>query len=89
MEKTRNTGGNQMPAESKDQMTAARIALGAKRGRVNAKDLQGASKSMYDSMSMEQLEHYAHPPKKKNISKQKGNPGGHGTRERGHSSGWF
>lgn len=48
-----------MPATSKAQQKAAGAALAAKRGEVKVKDLQGASKSMYDSMSEEELEDLA------------------------------
>lgn len=48
-----------MPARSKAQQRAAGAALSAKRGETSVKDLQGASKDMYDSMSEEQLEEFA------------------------------
>jgi hypothetical protein len=48
-----------MPARSKAQQQAAAIALAAKRDEVAVKRLKGASKSMYESMSEEQLEEFA------------------------------
>ncbi len=48
-----------MPARSKAQQRAAGAALSAKRGETAVKDLKGASKDMYDSMSEEQLEEFA------------------------------
>lgn len=44
-----------MPAESKAQQMAAGAALSAKRGETKVKDLEGASKEMYDSMSEDEL----------------------------------
>ena len=44
---------------SKDQRTAARIALAAKRGKIPKSKLKGASRSMFRSMSLVQLEDYA------------------------------
>lgn len=62
-----------MPAKSKAQQKAAGAALSAKRGDTKVKDLQGASKEMYDSMSESQLEDFAETkrkdlPKKNNKS---------------------
>jgi len=48
-----------MKAQSKLQQKAAGAALAAKRGETEAKDLQGASKEMYDSMSEQELEELA------------------------------
>lgn len=48
-----------MPAKSKAQQKAAGAALSAKRGDTKVKDLQGASKEMYDSMSEKELEDFA------------------------------
>jgi hypothetical protein len=48
-----------MPARSKAQQKAAGAALSAKRGDTRVSDLQGASKSMYDSMSEAELEEMA------------------------------
>lgn len=48
-----------MPAVSKAQQKAAGAALSAKRGETKVKDLVGASKEMYDSMSEKQLEEFA------------------------------
>lgn len=48
-----------MPAKSKAQQKAAGAALSAKRGETRVKDLKGASKEMYDSMSEDELEDFA------------------------------
>jgi hypothetical protein len=48
-----------MPAQSKAQQRAAGAALSAKRGDTKVKDLQSASKDMYDSMNEKQLEEFA------------------------------
>lgn len=56
-----------MPAKSKTQQMAAGAALAAKRGDRKKKDLKGASRSMYDSMSERQLEELA-------STKRKGKP---------------
>ena len=48
-----------MPARSKAQQKAAGAALAAKRGETNVSELKGASKEMYDSMSVAELEEYA------------------------------
>ena len=53
-----------MPAQSKSQQKAAGAALSAKRGETKVSDLQGASKSMYDSMSESELEDMASTPRK-------------------------
>lgn len=53
-----------MPAKSKAQQMAAGAALAAKRGEIKVGDLEGASKSMYDSMSEEELEKMASTPRK-------------------------
>lgn len=47
-----------MPATSKDQAAAARIALAAKRGKFPVSMLHGASAKMYSSMSEEELKHF-------------------------------
>ena len=44
-----------MPAKSKAQQKAAGAALAAKRGEQKVSELKGASKSMYESMTEEQL----------------------------------
>lgn len=44
---------------SKDQRTAARIALAAKKGKYPKSKLKGASKSMYNSMTLDELRDYA------------------------------
>lgn len=56
-----------MPAKSKSQQKAAGAALAAKRGKTKVGDLQGASKSMYKSMSERQLDDIA-------STKRKGKP---------------
>ncbi|MGX7926616.1 DUF3008 family protein [Tsuneonella sp. HG094] len=53
-----------MPATSKAQQKAAGAALSAKRGEAKVKDLKGASKEMYKSMSEDQLEDFAHTTRK-------------------------
>jgi hypothetical protein len=56
-----------MPAISKAQQKAAGAALAAKRGETKVSELKGASKSMYASMTEEQLEEFA-------STKRKGKP---------------
>jgi hypothetical protein len=56
-----------MPAKSKAQQKAAGIALSAKKGDTKKSDLKGPSKSMYESMSEDQLEELA-------SGKRKGKP---------------
>ena len=56
-----------MPAKSKAQQKAAGAALSAKRGDAKKSDLQGASKSMYESMSEKELDELA-------STKRKGKP---------------
>ncbi|WP_129139423.1 DUF3008 family protein [Modicisalibacter coralii] len=48
-----------MPAKSEAQQKAAGAALAAKRGEKKASELDGAAKSMYDSMSEDELEQMA------------------------------
>lgn len=48
-----------MPAKSEAQRKAAGAALAAKRGKRKKESLKGASKSMYESMSTEELKKYA------------------------------
>ena len=48
-----------MKAVSKAQQRAAGAALSAKRGETPVKDLKGASKDMYDSMSEAELDEMA------------------------------
>ena len=60
-----------MPAKSKAQQKAAGAALSAKRGETKVGDLQGASKEMYDSMSEDELEDFAHT-KRKGLPEKKG-----------------
>jgi hypothetical protein len=56
-----------MPAKSQAQQKAAGAALAAKRGEVPKSKLKGASKSMAESMSEDQLEALA-------ATKRKGKP---------------
>ncbi|WMT89388.1 DUF3008 family protein [Pelagibacterium sp. H642] len=56
-----------MPAKSKAQQKAAGAALSAKRGDTKVKELKGASKSMYKSMSEKELDEMA-------STKRKGKP---------------
>jgi hypothetical protein len=44
-----------MPARSKKQQMAASAALAAKRGKRSKCSLRGASRKMYESMSMKEL----------------------------------
>lgn len=53
-----------MPATSKAQQKAAGAALSAKRGETRKSDLQGASKEMYESMSVSELEDLASTKRK-------------------------
>ena len=53
-----------MPAKSKAQQKAAGAALSAKRGDQKVRDLKGASKSMYKSMSERELEKFASTSRK-------------------------
>ncbi len=53
-----------MPAKSKSQQKAAGAALAAKRGETKVGELQGASKSMYESMSESELEEMASAERK-------------------------
>jgi len=48
-----------MPAKSKAQQKAAGAALSAKRGDTKVRELKGAAKSMYKSMSERELEEFA------------------------------
>lgn len=56
-----------MPAKSKAQQKAAGAALSAKHGDTKVSELQGASKSMYKSMSEKELHDMA-------STKRKGKP---------------
>ncbi|WP_273691886.1 DUF3008 family protein [Ketogulonicigenium vulgare] len=51
-----------MPAKSKAQQKAAGAALSAKRGETDVKDLVGASKEMYDTMTEAELDELASTP---------------------------
>ena len=53
-----------MPAKSKKQQMAAGAALAAKRGEAPKSSLKGASKSMAESMTEEELEEIAHTKRK-------------------------
>jgi hypothetical protein len=56
-----------MPAKSKAQQKAAGAALSAKRGETKVRELKGASRSMYKSMSEKELRDMA-------ATKRKGKP---------------
>jgi Protein of unknwon function (DUF3008) len=56
-----------MPAKSAAQQKAAGAALAAKRGEIPVSKLQGASKSMYESMTKKELDEFA-------STKRKGKP---------------
>lgn len=56
-----------MPARSKSQQKAAGAALAAKRGEIEQRELKGAARSMYESMTEEQLHELA-------ATKRKGKP---------------
>lgn len=61
-----------MPAKSKSQQKAAGAALSAKRGETKVGDLKDASKSMYRSMSEEELRELArtrHKGKPEHVAK--------------------
>jgi hypothetical protein len=53
-----------MPAKSKSQQMAAGAALAAKRGEKKASELEGPSKSMYESMDEKELEEMASADRK-------------------------
>lgn len=63
-----------MPAKSKAQQKAAGAALSAKRGETKKSDLQGASKSMVESMTETELEDMA-ATKRKDLPEKKGEDG--------------
>lgn len=48
-----------MPAKSKAQQKAAGMALAAKRGEMNVRELKGAAKEMYDTMNEKELRDFA------------------------------
>lgn len=60
-----------MKATSKAQQKAAGAALAAKRGDAKVKDLQGASRDMYQSMTERELEDLA-ATKRKELPEKKG-----------------
>ncbi|NYT25291.1 DUF3008 family protein [Alcaligenaceae bacterium] len=53
-----------MPAKSRAQQKAAGAALSAKRGDTPVKQLKGASRSMYESMSKKELDDMASTSRK-------------------------
>jgi hypothetical protein len=53
-----------MPAKSKKQQMAAGAALAAKRGKRSKSSLKGASRSMYQSMSQQELRKMAKTKRK-------------------------
>ncbi|MFC3339841.1 DUF3008 family protein [Paracandidimonas soli] len=53
-----------MPAKSQAQQKAAGAALSAKRGETKVSNLEGAAKSMYDSMSEKELRELAKTKRK-------------------------
>lgn len=53
-----------MPAKSKAQQKAAGAALSAKKGDTPVKELQGASRSMYESMNKKELDDLASTQRK-------------------------
>jgi hypothetical protein len=60
-----------MPAKSKKQQQAAGVALAAKRGKKKKSELKGPAKSMYESMSKEQLEEMAEGSRKSKPKRKK------------------
>ena len=48
-----------MPAKSEKQRRAAAMALAAKRGKYDVRKLNKSTRAMYDSMTEEQLSHFA------------------------------
>lgn len=61
-----------MPAESKNQATAARIAKAAKQGKISSNKLKGASKEMAKGMSTSELKKMskAKPGAPKKVAKE-------------------
>jgi len=53
-----------MPAKSKSQQKAAGAALAAKRGETKRSELKGAARSMYESMTEEELREMASTQRK-------------------------
>lgn len=47
-----------MPAKSKDQAVAARLALQAKKGKISVYELGDVAKKMFKSMTTRQLEEF-------------------------------
>jgi hypothetical protein len=60
-----------MPAKSKKQQMAAGAALSARRGRRSKSTLNGASRTMYKSMSTDQLREVASTRRKGLPAKKK------------------
>ena len=54
-----------MPSVSESQRKAACVALSCKTGKFPVSKLQGAAKSMYDSMTIQQLSEFCRQPIKK------------------------
>jgi hypothetical protein len=52
-----------MPAKSKAQQKAAGMALSAKRGETETRELEGAARDMHDSMTEKELEELASTPR--------------------------
>lgn len=63
-----------MPAKSKAQQKAAGAALSARRGETKTADLQGASRSMAESMTEKELEDMA-ATKRKDLPEKKDDDG--------------
>ncbi len=53
-----------MPARSQAQQKAAGAALAAKRGEIDPRELFGAAREMYESMTEQELEDFAHTRRK-------------------------
>ena len=51
-----------MPAQSRSQVRAANVALTAKRGGIDPHELRGPARSMYETMTMHELEEIASTP---------------------------
>jgi hypothetical protein len=59
-----NVGRKIMPAVSRNQRKSAGMALAAKRGKIPVSKLKGSARQMYNSMSAEQLGHFAETSEK-------------------------
>lgn len=62
-----------MPAKSQAQQQAAGMALAARRGEISPDSLKGAAESMFLSMTITELEHFAGTKHKGLPEKKKGN----------------